>query len=254
VVEYFYSSSRTFGGALARTLAYQKLVHPDLAIRLEITADECCLVDDAGVRRHRHLAECFTGGLLRFLHDASDRTFTPLRIDFMHESGASAAEYQLLYGCPVLLGQPRTRVHFRPDVLAHEAWHADLSLQALHEQIAEQRLGEIDRRALMDAVMRAISQGLEARQCGIDDIARRLGLSRRRLQWRLEELGTNYNTLLDDYRSDLARELLVNTDERPETVAEICGFSDASAFYRAFRRWTGQTPVAFRAAAARTRS
>ncbi len=249
VVEYFYSSSRTFGGALVRTLAYQKLVHPSLAIRLVMSAGECYLADESATAHPRHLVECFTGGMIRFLRDASDGLFTPTRIDFMHAAGASDAEYRTLYGCPVQLGCAQTRVYFDAGCLAHEAWHTDLSLQELHERIAEQRLEEIDRRALMDATMRAISQGLDAGRTGIDDIAARLGLTRRQLQVRLEALDTNFNTLLDNYRFDLARHLLKGTDERMETIAALCGFSDVSAFYRAFRRWSGQTPLACRTGA-----
>lgn len=246
VVEYFYSSSRTFGGALLRTLAYQKLVGEGLDVHLVMTADDCYLVDQSGMQYPRHLVECFVGGAIRFLHDISEGAFQPTAIHFTHRTGATPAEYGLLYGCPVKLGCAETRVYFNHASLGHEAWHADPSMQDMHERMAEQRLEDIDRLALVDAVTRAISHALETGDFGIDTIAARLGFSRRRLQMELAALDTSYNRILDDYRLQLTSQLLESTDEKMETITELCGFSDISAFYRAFRRWTGMTPAAWR--------
>lgn len=246
VIEYFFSSSRTFGGALLRTLGYQKLIHPGLAIRLDITADSCCLVDDSGQHHNRHLVECFVGGAIRFLRDISEGTFKPVRIHFMHAEGASPAEYRLLFDCPVELGQETTRLYFEHAVLGHEIWHADISLQRQHERLADERLEEIDRHQLADTVTRLISQALENGDVSIDTVATRLGLTRRRLQTELSAINTTFNRLLDDYRLQLACQLLDGTDESVEMIVTLTGFSDSSAFYRAFRRWTGMTPVAWR--------
>lgn len=246
VIEYFYSSSRTFGGALMRTLAYQKLLHPALAVRLVMTADACYLVDESGVTHNRHLVECFAGGAIRFLREISDNAFQPVALQFTHAEGASPAEYRLLFGCPVTLGCAETRLYFNHAALGHETWHADLSLQGTHERIADERLETVDRLALVEAVTRLVSVSLETGDIGIDSVATRLGMSRRRLQLSLAAVDTSYNRILDDYRLQLASQLLVGTEERMEAIVTLTGFSDASAFYRAFRRWTGMTPAAFR--------
>lgn len=245
VIEYFFTSSRTFGGALLRTLAYQKLLSSTLSLRLVMTASECYLLDEAEQPRLRHSAECFAGGAIRFLRDVSDGKFQPQRIQFRHESGASAERYLSVYGCPVELGAAETRLYFDAALLGHEAWHADLSLQPRHEKIAEEKLEEISRRELVDTVRRAISQSLEGGDFGIDAIAERLGLTRRRLQLELAAVETSYNDILEGYRQNLAESLL-QTTQSIEEIAYLVGFSDPSAFYRAFRRWTGMTPLRYR--------
>ena len=67
-----------------------------------------------------------------------------------------------------------------------------------------------------------------------------------RLRERLAVAGVRFNDLVTDYRCRLAKELLLKTDERIEVIVERTGFSEPSTFYRAFKRWVGETPVEFR--------
>ncbi|XXF09289.1 helix-turn-helix transcriptional regulator [Pseudomonas sp. D2-3] len=76
--------------------------------------------------------------------------------------------------------------------------------------------------------------------------AARLGMPARRLRERLAQAGVRFNELLSDCRCNLAKRLLVDTEERIERIAERTGFSEPSTFCRAFKRWVGQTPVEFR--------
>lgn len=245
IIEYFFTSSRTFGGALVRMLSYQKLLGTSLSLRLVMTASECYLVDESPAPPLRHMAECFAGGLIRFLRDVSADSFRPQAVHFRHDRGATPEKYQAIYGCPVQLGAEETRLYFDAALLAHEVWHADLSLQQRHEKIAEEKLEEISRLELVNTVRRAISQALEGGDFGIDAIARRLGMSRRRLQIELAAVDTSYNDILEAYRQSLAESLL-QTTQSIEDIAYLVGFSDPSAFYRAFRRWTGITPLRYR--------
>lgn len=244
VIEYFFSSSHTFGGALLRMLSYQKLLERSLDMHL-VMSDACYLADESGVVLPRHASECFLGLLLRFLKDVSDGAFVPQAIHFRHAEGATAEHYQSVYGCPVVLGAEQNRLYFDMTLLGHEIWHADLSLQAQHEKLAEEKMEEINRVELISRVRRIISQTLEGDDFGIDAVATRLGLSRRRLQTELAAVETSYNDILEDYRQSLAERLL-KTTQSIEDIAYLTGFSDPSAFYRAFRRWTGMTPLRYR--------
>ena len=78
-------------------------------------------------------------------------------------------------------------------------------------------------------------------------IARRLGMTLRALRRRLGELGSPLSALLDEVRNELACESLKDPDASIKHVAERLGFSEPSAFHRAFKRWTGFTPAQWRA-------
>lgn len=80
-------------------------------------------------------------------------------------------------------------------------------------------------------------------------VAKRLGMSERTMQRRLGEQGLSYHGLIDDERRSLAQRLLKNTQTPILDIAFLTGFSEQSAFQRAFKRWTDQTPLDFRKAA-----
>jgi AraC-like DNA-binding protein len=71
-------------------------------------------------------------------------------------------------------------------------------------------------------------------------------MSSRTLQRRLEELGTSYQSVLDDVRHDTARRLLANTDLDAGEVAFLLGFEELNSFTRAFHAWEGATPTRWR--------
>lgn len=83
----------------------------------------------------------------------------------------------------------------------------------------------------------------------VDQMAEQLHLSARTLHRRLAEAGTSYQVILDGIRERLAIEFLERTDLPIEQIAEHSGFSDASNFRKAFKKWTGQTPGYFRSRA-----
>jgi len=74
-------------------------------------------------------------------------------------------------------------------------------------------------------------------------------MSSRKLQRRLESAGTTFNTLLNEIRQDLAQKYLKEQDTTMTEIAFLLGFSESSAFSRAFRRWMGVSPSAYRKAA-----
>jgi AraC-like DNA-binding protein len=80
----------------------------------------------------------------------------------------------------------------------------------------------------------------------VEKVARELGMSPRSLQRRLAELGTTYQTLLDDVRRDASRRLLASTDLDASEIAFLLGFEELNSFSRAFHGWEGVTPTRWR--------
>jgi AraC-like DNA-binding protein len=95
-------------------------------------------------------------------------------------------------------------------------------------------------------VYRVFGEVLETGQVSLEDVAAHLGIKARTLRTRLAEAGTNFNQLLANYRCNLAKRLLASTDESIDEIVYLTGFSEPSTFYRAFKRWTDQTPIEYR--------
>jgi len=79
-------------------------------------------------------------------------------------------------------------------------------------------------------------------------VARQLGMSERTLQRHLAEHGQSFQALVNEVRRQVAESLLTATDNSLNEVAFLTGFADQSAFQRAFKSWTGSTPLGFRQA------
>jgi AraC-like DNA-binding protein len=80
----------------------------------------------------------------------------------------------------------------------------------------------------------------------MEDIAKQLATTERTLNRKLHVEGTSFTQILDDVRCNLAKEYLRSTKLSVEDISEIVGFSDATNFRHAFRRWTGSTPARYR--------
>lgn len=98
-------------------------------------------------------------------------------------------------------------------------------------------------------VRSALMELLPSGECTIDDVAKKLGYSKRSLQRKLQEEDTNFQKQLNHTRELLAKTYLTNTDMTTEDIAFLLGYQEIGSFIRAFTVWTGQTVNAYRNAA-----
>lgn len=121
------------------------------------------------------------------------------------------------------------------------------SMWAAFEPELRRRLAEVDASASTEERVRAaLLEGLPSGQLAVDVVAKRLGMSKRTLQRRLEGDGTSYQRVLSETREALARHYLARTSLATTEIAFLLGFDEPNSFYRAFADWTGQTPDAVR--------
>lgn len=250
VIEHLFISSETFGEGLKRALAYQRLISDAFDAKLVVEDGRCYLTNGEQVGAdnlvNRHFSECAISGVLRFFKFITEGQFHPIFIDFNFSEGASEDEYFRVYGCPVSLGQKETRLYFDPAILDFQLWQAEPELLQLHEQLAIEKLQELARYDLVGEVRRAIGSTLESGETTLETVAAQLNITPRRLRTQLSEANTSFQQILSDYRCRLAKKLLANTNESVERIVYLTGFSEPSTFYRAFKRWTNETPVEYR--------
>lgn len=250
VIEHLFISSENFGEGLKRALAYQRLISDAFDAKLVIEDDRCYLTNGqqpwADNIVNRHFSECAMSGILRFFKFITEGKFQPLYIDFNFQQGAADDEYFRVYECPVSLGQNETRLYFDPSILEYPLWQAEPELLQLNEQLALEKLQELARYDLVGEVRRAIGSTLESGETTLETVAAQLNITPRRLRTQLNEANTSFQQILSDYRCRLAKKLLANTNESVERIVYLTGFSEPSTFYRAFKRWTNETPVEYR--------
>lgn len=182
--------------------------------------------------------------------EVSSEPFRPEALYLKHEAPSDKGGHEAYFECPVHFGSDRDALLVSKRTLLTPNRLGDASIaQFFDTHLAAQvsKLGDTVplETLVLDRVSPALSGGVPA----LSDVAGDLGMSGRTLQRRLSEEGLSFQSLVDEARRRLALRLL--RQESDVTLTEVTfmtGFSDQSAFTRAFRRWTGQTPGAFRAA------
>lgn len=249
VLEYLFLSSPTFGEGMMRAVNYQRLVTDALQMRLEIEGDEACVILNFGGDSDpalRHRDECYVLSLVRYFSALTAGAFKASRLHFPHEAAAPEQEYRNVLPCDMLFNQDELAIYFDRALLDIESLHAEPELLKLHEEFASQRLADLEKQEVVDQVKRIIGEILEQGQPELETVAERLHTSARSLRARLADANTSFNQVLAEYRCVLAKRLLARTDETISDVVYLTGFSEPSTFYRAFKRWTGMTPVEYR--------
>ncbi|QEY65866.1 AraC family transcriptional regulator [Metapseudomonas lalkuanensis] len=246
LLEYLFLSSGTFGEGLRHALRYVRLLSDTLSAHLEVEGDRAVLSLGQHAGSNRHFPEMLAGAVIRLFHALTEGQFKPHEVQLMHAEGAPAERYQSVYGCPARLGADRYALIFDAEVLDRPSRHAAPDLLRMHESLARRQLAEVERLDLVRQVRELIGELLVNGGATLEQVAARLNMPARRLRERLAMAGVRFNDLVTDYRCRLAKELLLKTDERIEVIVERTGFSEPSTFYRAFKRWVGDTPVEFR--------
>jgi len=246
LLEYLFLSSETFGDGLRHALRYMRLLSDTLNAQLQVQGEHAVLVLGMMQDTPRHFPEMLAGAAIRLFAALTEGDFIPHEVQLMHTDGAPAERYRQVYGCPAQLGCERYALVFNAAVLAKTSRHAAPELLKMHESLARRQLAEVERLDLVRKVRELIGELLVDSGATLEQIAARLNMPARRLRERLAMAGVRFNDLVTDYRCRLAKDLLLNTDERIEVIVERTGFSEPSTFYRAFKRWVGETPVEFR--------
>ena len=177
----------------------------------------------------------------------SSKAFTPLAVYFKHPAPHTTACHDAYFGCPVHFESDRDALLVSNETLQTKNKLGDESISKFFDAHLEAELSRLEDDNSLDRRIRIqISKSLSEGIPTISDVAGHFGMSGRTLQRRLANRGYSYQTLVDESRRQLAERLLQKTDYSLAEVAFMTGFSEQSAFTRAFKRWAGQTPRSFR--------
>ncbi|MDF2811790.1 MAG: AraC family transcriptional regulator [Microvirga sp.] len=153
--------------------------------------------------------------------------------------------YRRHFRAPVRFNQERATLTFSAQDLERRITGADPMVRALLEERIQQLKGA-QGCEFSDDIRRLLRSRLTSNRCSADDIADLLAMHRRTLSRRLKGSGMGYRAIANEIRFEIARQLLTDTQVPLAQIAAALGYSEASAFTRAFRRWSGQTPNTWR--------
>ena len=170
----------------------------------------------------------------------------PIEVCFRHDAPADPGAYGRFFSrAPLRFNAPHNALVFSTDWLARPVQQADpLMRHHMLQHIDEMR--RYSNQDFRDQAYQALLFLLGSQHCTLDELARHFSMHPRTLNRRLKDSGTSFRALHSEARHQTARQLLCDTRSSIQTIASLLGYSDATAFNRAFSRWEGTPPTSWR--------
>ncbi|MDX2092508.1 MAG: AraC family transcriptional regulator [Kofleriaceae bacterium] len=252
---YIALNSPTVGAALANGCRYFSLASTGASAQLEVEGHEAQLsygIHDPAVATHPQNTQWIFAIFTRVCREGSgDPSWAPREVQFKHRRPANIAAQQAFFRCPLVFDQPYDAMVIAPEDLRLPFVHADSTLLPILVQSANAALtAQTGEHGFDHQVRRAVASSLRSGEVTIEHIALRLGISTRTIQRRLQDRGQSFKDVVAETRLALSRRYLENSTMSLTDAAHLLGYSELSAFSRAFRRWTGVSALEFRRRAA----
>ncbi len=248
---YALATSRTFGDAFRFGLKHLALAGPVLRIGFERRGDTGILRSHGPQSLGALLpfvAEFWRSSMATLSGRVLEAPFPSRAMYFPYEAPPHASAYRAVFACPVHFDSDVMEWHFDASVLEATCPNASAPTARICRDFCERVLSSGPGQSALQREVRSVCLARQGRDSTAARVAAELGLSLRTLHRRLRAEGASFQRLLDEVRSSIAVEYLTNTGMAVEEIGDRLGFADASNFRKAFRRWAGRSPGAYRRA------
>lgn len=250
VLDHALSHCSTLRDALFALLRYQRLLHDANDLRLEDAGGgRACLSQRFRVPGDMpdHLSDFIAAQWVLRGARLAGAALHVERVELTRPLPDDVSEHRRVFQAAIAFGCERNALWLDMASLDAPIARADPSLSAVLRRHADDLLAALPpSNSLATALHRHLLGGLDSGALDVQRAASALGVSTRTLQRKLEDEGTSFKAVLDDARRTLAVSYLRDGSRTVSEVAFLVGFSEVSAFSRAFRRWTGQSAVSYR--------
>ena len=254
---YAWLSSSTLRTGLRRLVRYWKIVIADVAVSLDETAEGVAFVhappDSTGT------SDAIRGdAVIAIIHDMCRTNygpaFAPQHVAFRRAAPVDPRPYHDLFRCPVTFAADANRLLIGRADADHPLPTGNRDVAAAHDRILVEQLARLEKANIVARLRASLLERMTLGEFSEEDLASDLHMSRRSLQRRLAEADASYQSLVDDTRRDMALRYIDDPAKSATDITFLVGYSQQSAFTRAFRRWTGMSPSEYRASKAPARA
>lgn len=234
--------SPTLGAGMRTFITYHHLNSQGMAkflLEKDGMAMLGCFVYHKGAEHVEHIYDYDVSATLSVVRELCGAHWLPERVLFAHAKPNDLVPYRRLFKAPCRFDSERTALIFPPALLEQRLKDADSRQLGILQAQARVR----DDFGLVFRLRRSLRALLFAEAASGDEVAKLLSMHRRTLDRRLRALGTTFQELLDEVRFEAACQLLDSARTPITEIAASLGYAETSAFSRAFRRWSGMSPV-----------
>lgn len=250
VTGYAMSHSPTLDSALRRLIRYSRLLYEGMAFGLLVEPGVATLsyqVVNAALPLPAVSIGWSLANIVLWARRSLGCDLPLLQVTFQHPPLTDSSVYQQFFRTELIFEADTNALMFHPTWLDQPLLNADSGLCDLLERYAESLLLKLPQSEnFITQLQHLIAEDLRGREPKLDAISAHMGYAPRTLQRKLQQSGTSFQKVLDDIRRALAFQYLKETSLTTSEIAFLLGFSENSAFHRAFRRWTTMTPGEYR--------
>ncbi len=199
----------------------------------------------AGALGNDQVGEGAVAAAFNILRDLCGDDWKPIEVRFAHRKPDDVTLFRQFFGVPLRFDSEQYAVVFSEDWLNQRLSETSPELLRLLQQEID-RLDVREEDSFVDQVRTLLRTTLVSGHSSADQVAELFSMHRRTLNRRLNAYGTSFQKLADEVRFEIARQSLEDTDLDIIQIAMLLGYSNASAFTRAFRRWSSTTPARWR--------
>lgn len=236
--------------ALRSLVNFLHLHSQGAVMTLRIDDDLAMLTYDAigpGLEATRQTGDGAVAMMLNIMRTLCGREFKPVEVSFAHRPPEDIEPFRKLFRVPLYFDVEHYAMVFSHHWLGVRPPNADTELQRLLKDQVD-ALKSKHSLELPDQVRSVLRSAILTRHASEDEIAALFSIPKHTLSRRLEKFGTGFHELVDECRFEIARQMLADTSLGVGEIGTALGYSRASAFIRAFRRWSDCTPAEWRAA------
>jgi len=242
-------ASNTLRTALERLVRYHRVLSDERFVRLDDTEEGLKLTlafsheygGDTPEQNNGALAVLLNVCRVNYIDELA-----PLSVTFAHPKPSCSAKFFGYFRCPLVFEAPTYSLTLPLEAVDQKLPGSNPQLAELNDQTMIEYLAELDHKDVTQKVKAVIIDQLPSGNVTDESVARALYMSSRTLQRQLQRAGTTFNTLLNEVRQDLALQYIEEQDSSMTEIAFLLGFSESSAFSRAFKRWEGIPPTEYR--------
>lgn len=250
VVSYLLQSAPTLRESIVVVQKYQRLISDGGRLQMITGAQSSWLVyhpRQGQLPFSPHQIEAVLAAMVAFARWVSGSTVRPLKVQFSQAPIGTPGGYHEVFHCPIEFDQAFSGILLDNSLLDAPLPQADAQLARVHQQFVATRLAALSPPGtLVQDLRRWIDTQLHSQVPSRASAAQALGLSQRTLARRMQHQQLDFSSLLDQARRDAALHAVANTRQTLTEIGQSLGFAEPSTFWRAFKRWTGQTPAQWR--------
>ena len=241
---YAWLSSHTLREALNRYKRYNRILSPAADILLEDNDQGLALVvkPTPQIAPRPNRTDALFTCIMKMCRMNYGNNLSPVGISLSRKKPSCFQAYQEVFNAPVVFEAGQDSLTLPLDAVDRRLVSDNPQLALVHDKIMIDYLAKLEKGDTVNRVKAAIIDRLPSGEVAQQDVAPLVNMSVRSLQRKLKTLGTSFQKLLDLTRSELAHNYVRDMETDLTEIAFMLGFSEHSAFSRAFKRWTGRSP------------